>query len=43
MWEFETDIPKRKQGAKLLRSLSGMAQLAVEEMEFEGIATMKME
>ena len=39
LWEFETDIPKRKQGAKLLRSLSGMAQLAVEEMEFEEIAS----
>ena len=39
LWEFETDVPKRKQGAKLLRSLSGMAQLAVEDMEFEDIAT----
>ena len=39
LWEFETDIPRRKQGAKLLRGLTGMAQLAVENMEFEEIAT----
>ncbi|CAK9093402.1 unnamed protein product [Durusdinium trenchii] len=31
--------PKRKQGAKLLRSLSGMAALAVEHLEFEDIAS----
>eukprot|EP00435_Cladocopium_sp_Y103_P019395 s2098_g4.t1 len=39
LWEWETDIPRRKQGAKLLRGLTGMAQLAVENMEFEEIAT----
>ena len=39
LWQFETDVPLRKQGAKLLRALSGSARLAVDDMEFEDIAT----
>ena len=39
LWQWETDIPVRKQGAKLLRALSGNARLAVEEMEFDEIAS----
>ena len=37
LWEFETDIPQAKRGVKLLRSLSGVARLAVDEMTFEEI------
>eukprot|EP00435_Cladocopium_sp_Y103_P037035 s3836_g9.t1 len=37
LWQFETDVPLRKQGAKVLRSLSGAARLAVEELEYEEI------
>ena len=39
LWQWETDIPLKKQAAKLLRALSGNARLAVEEMEFDEIAT----
>lgn len=39
LWQWETDIPERKQGAKLLRALSGTAKLAVEDMEFDEVAT----
>ena len=39
LWQFETDVPAKKQGAKLMRALSGIARMAVEEMEFEDIAT----
>ena len=39
LWQFETDIPEVKQGAKLLKVLSGTAKLAVEDMEFDEIAT----
>lgn len=39
LWQFETDVAPKKQGAKLLRALSGIARLAVEEMEFDEIAT----
>lgn len=38
LWEWETDVPQRKRAAKLLRQLTGMAKLAVEDMEFEEIA-----
>lgn len=34
LWCYESDIPKRKQGAKLLRALTGMAQLATEDLHF---------
>ena len=39
LWQFETDVPLRKQGAKLLRALTGAARLAVEELEYEQIAS----
>ena len=38
LWQFETDVPLRKQGAKLLRALTGSARLAVDDLEFEDIA-----
>ena len=38
LWQFETDVPLRKQGAKLLRALTGSARLAVDNLEFEDIA-----
>ena len=38
LWQYETDVPPRKQGVKLMRALSGIARLAVEDMEFEEIA-----
>eukprot|EP00435_Cladocopium_sp_Y103_P015246 s979_g3.t1 len=38
LWQYETDVLPRKQGVKLMRSLSGLARLAVEDMEFEAIA-----
>ena len=41
LWEFETDVPPVKRGAKLLRSLAGPAKLAVEEMSFEEITSEK--
>ena len=37
LWEFETDVPPAKRGVKLLRSLTGVARLAVDEMSFEEI------
>ena len=39
LWQFETDVPQRKQGAKLLRVLTGTARMAVEELEYEQIAS----
>ena len=39
LWQFETDVPAVKQGAKLLRALSGTAKLAVEDLEFEEITS----
>ena len=39
LWQFETDVPLRKQGAKLLRVLTGTARMAVEELEYEQIAS----
>ena len=39
LWQWETDIPEKKQGAKLLRALSGTAKLAVEDMELDEAAT----
>eukprot|EP00435_Cladocopium_sp_Y103_P020104 s1338_g4.t2 len=41
LWEFETDVPPVKRGAKLLRSLEGQAKLAVDEMTFEEITSEK--
>ena len=38
LWEWETDVPQRKRAVKLLRQLTGLAKLAVEDMEFEEIA-----
>ena len=38
LWEFETEVPRNKRGAKLLRSMTGLAKLALEEMPFEDIA-----
>ena len=38
LWQYETDVPQRKQGVKLMRSLGGVARLAVEDMDFESIA-----
>eukprot|EP00435_Cladocopium_sp_Y103_P066713 s391_g29.t1 len=37
LWEFETDVPATKRGIKLLRALTGVARLAVDEMSFEEI------
>ena len=37
LWEFETGVPRNKRGAKLLRSMTGLAKLALEEMSFEDI------
>ena len=39
LWQFETDVPVQKQGAKLLRTLTGVARMAVEELEYEQIAS----
>lgn len=39
LWEFETDIPAKKRGVKLLRALKGAAQLAVEDMEVDDITS----
>ena len=39
LWQFETDVPVKKQGAKVLRSLSGVAKLAVDGLEFEQITS----
>lgn len=38
LWQFESDVPARKQGVKMMRSLTGLARLAVDDMEFEEIA-----
>ena len=38
LWQYETEVAKEKQGAKLLRALSGVARLATEDLEFEAIA-----
>ena len=37
LWEFETDIPKSKRGVKLIRHLTGLAQVAVDHLEIEDI------
>ena len=39
LWQFEIDVPLRKQSAKLLRALTGAARLAVEELEYKQIAS----
>lgn len=41
LWEFETDVPTKKRGIKVLRGLSGVAKMAVEEMPTEEIACEK--
>eukprot|EP00435_Cladocopium_sp_Y103_P020155 s1114_g4.t3 len=38
LWEYETDVPRGRRGAKLMRALTGSARIAVEEMPFEDIA-----
>ena len=38
LWEYETDIPEKKRGIKLLRGLSGVAKTAVEDLEVGEIA-----
>lgn len=38
LWQYETDVPVRKQGAKLLRALTGVARMAVDDLEFEQVA-----
>lgn len=38
LWEFETDVPRTKRGAKLVRSMQGLARLAVEDKPFDDIA-----
>ena len=38
LWQFETDVPIRKQGAKMLRALTGAAKLAAEDLDFDEIA-----
>lgn len=38
LWQFETDVPIQKQGAKLLRALTGPAKLAAEDLDFDDIA-----
>ena len=35
LWEHETDLPRAKRGAKLLRQLTGVAALAVEDLEID--------
>lgn len=37
LWEFESDIPAKKRGSKLIRALTGAAKLATEDLEFEAI------
>ena len=39
LWQFETDVPVRKQGAKMLRALSGSGSLAVYDLEFDEITS----
>lgn len=39
LWEHESDIPRSKRGTKLFRALSGTAQIATEQMEFDEIAS----
>lgn len=39
LWPFETDVPVQKQGAKVLKALSGVAKLAVDGLEFEQITS----
>ncbi|CAE7227253.1 Ank2 [Symbiodinium sp. CCMP2592] len=41
LWEYETEVPKNKWGAKLLRQLSGTARAAAEGLTFEEIACEK--
>lgn len=36
--QLEANVPKNKQAARLLWALSGVARLAVEELEFEEVA-----
>eukprot|EP00439_Symbiodinium_sp_Y106_P075644 s391_g15.t1 len=41
LWEYETEVPKSKWGAKLLRQLSGTARAAAEGLTFEEVACEK--
>lgn len=38
LWEFEAEVAKAKRGVKLLRQLSGVAALAVDDLRVEDIA-----
>ena len=38
LWEFETEVAKAKRGVKLLRQLTGVAAVAVDELEMKDIA-----
>ena len=38
LWQFEMDVPRHKQGVKLLRALKGAAKQAVDDMEYEEVA-----
>lgn len=35
LWEFESEVPEKKRGARLLRGLSGVARAAADSLEFE--------
>ena len=41
LWEFETEVPKAKWGAKLLRQLTGPARAAADGLTFEEVACEK--
>ena len=41
LWEFESELESRKRGARLLRSLSGVARTVADSLEFEDIASEK--
>ncbi|CAE7818610.1 RE1 [Symbiodinium sp. CCMP2592] len=41
LWEFETEVPKNKWGAKLLRQLTGPARAAADGLTFEEVACEK--
>ena len=38
LWEFEAEVAKAKRGVKLLRQLTGVAAVAVDELEVKDIA-----
>lgn len=41
LWEFESELESKKRGARLLRSLSGVARAVADSLEFEEIASEK--